>query len=394
MLELRSLKENSDGGYPRKDGGLNLLKAQIEWITRLEVILNGIMELGEESDQLDRNAFGDGTVSSVLELFPFQMQDDLEKEMRPAKDDGKEKLYLITRYLKEVRLRRQGMQKTQELRGGSNVKTKEKYEVIEDGTDNYGGKKTENKNGRYRFGAQVASKPNKNCKICKYFENHPKKLRGSKPLFAQHYGSGPGGCPRFMELDISMRREVVKEMQICNRCLVNQDPVPPGKAHAGCIVTPGSKKADGKDGRIRYHACSEEECLESFLLCDSPVHMTKNQVKLNKVKEKWKDRNIEFSVNLVRIGSNLTQKKKSKKKKKSEVVDNDDNKEVEVFDDKTNNDDVQIFDANLNKENEGEYINLKKATEKLRKVAEGSKVIDVPVQFSCGKDQASQRVLR
>ena len=206
------------------------------------------------------------------------------------------------------------MQKTQELRSGSGVKAKEKVEIDDDGTDSYGGKKNGKKN-LYRIGAQVASRPNNNCKICKYFESHPKKLRGSKALFTKHYGMGPGGCPRFMELDISMRREVVKEMKICNRCLVNQDPVSPGKAHAGCKVTPESKKNDSKDGLIRYHACCEEECLDSFLLCDSPVHMTKNQVKLNKIKEKWKDRDVQISVNLAKIGSNLSQKKKRRKKK-------------------------------------------------------------------------------
>ena len=40
VLELRSLKENPDGGYPRKGGRLGLLRSQIEWITRLEVTLN------------------------------------------------------------------------------------------------------------------------------------------------------------------------------------------------------------------------------------------------------------------------------------------------------------------------------------------------------------------
>ena len=88
VLELRSLKENPDGGYPRKGGGVNLLRSQIEWITRLEVTLNGIMELGEESDQLDRDAFGSGNVVSVLDLFPFQMQDDLAEVMEPTKEDG------------------------------------------------------------------------------------------------------------------------------------------------------------------------------------------------------------------------------------------------------------------------------------------------------------------
>ena len=79
-----------------------------------------------------------------------------------------------------------------------------------------------------------------------------------------------------------MRREVVKEMQICNRCMINKDPVPHGAAHAGCIVTPEAKEADDEEGRIRYFACNEEECLESFLLCDSQEHMMKNNLKLIK----------------------------------------------------------------------------------------------------------------
>ena len=53
MLELRNLKENPGGGFPRKGKGLNLLNAQIEWITRLEGTLNGIVELGEQSKQLE-----------------------------------------------------------------------------------------------------------------------------------------------------------------------------------------------------------------------------------------------------------------------------------------------------------------------------------------------------
>ena len=44
-----------------------------------------------------------------------------------------------------------------------------------------------------------------------------------------------------------------------------------------------------------------------------PMHMTKNQVKLNKYKEKWRDRKVQFSVNLVRVRSNLSRKKKSER---------------------------------------------------------------------------------
>ena len=136
----------------------------------------------------------------------------------------------------------------------------------------------------------------------------------------------------------------MKEMKICNRCLVNKDPVPQGKAHAGCKITPDTKKADVKDGKVRYHTCKEEECLESFLLCDSPVHMIKNQEKLNRCKEKWKERNIQFSVNLVRIGLNMSRKKKFSKKK-PKMFDSNTENEDEVFDANTN-DDLEVFDTN------------------------------------------------
>ena len=156
----------------------------------------------------------------------------------------------------------------------------------------------------------------------------------------------------------------MKEMQICNRCLINKDPVPPGKAHAGCGVTPDTKKAADKHSRIRYHACNEEECLESFILCGSPVHMTKNQVKLNKCKEKWKDRDVQFSVNLVKVQSNLSGNKRSIKKKTKMF---DFNTEIEVggFDINTNEDvealgannkrDMEVFENCSNNEDEGEY---------------------------------------
>ena len=62
--------------------------------------------------------------------------------------------------------------------------------------------------------------------------------------------------------------------------------------------SPHTKKADRKEGIVRYHTCKEEECLESFLLCDSPVHMTKNQEKLNKCKDKLEQSWAKLSLGL------------------------------------------------------------------------------------------------
>ena len=63
--------------------------------------------------------------------------------------------------------------------------------------------------------------------------------------------------------------------------------------------------------------------------------MTKNQAKLNKCKERWKERDVQFSVNLVRVGSNLSRKKKSLKKEPM-VFDADTKKEAEVFEESSN----------------------------------------------------------
>ena len=73
------------------------------------------------------------------------MQRELAKEMGPAKEDGKEKLHFIIKYLKDVRKCTQEMQKTQELRSGSesNRKSRGKQEVGEEGDDKYDGKKRE-----------------------------------------------------------------------------------------------------------------------------------------------------------------------------------------------------------------------------------------------------------
>ena len=138
--------------------------------------LNGIMELGEESDQLDRDAFSSGNVVNVLDLFPFPMQDELAEEMEPAKEDGKAKLYLIIKYLKKLRKKIQEMQKTKELRSGSGSggKYRRKYETDDndEGIDDQDGKKKEGRQkNRFRFSAQFASKPRSNyeCKICKFF---------------------------------------------------------------------------------------------------------------------------------------------------------------------------------------------------------------------------------
>ena len=89
-----------------------MLNAQIEWITKLEITLIEIINLGEESDQMDRDAYSSDMILLILAYFPHKLQDELEDALEPAEEDGKMKLTLLLQFLKRLKKRRQGLLKT------------------------------------------------------------------------------------------------------------------------------------------------------------------------------------------------------------------------------------------------------------------------------------------
>ena len=105
------------GDYP--DGGeygrgISLLNAQIEWTVKLEVAVADIVALGEESDQLGRDAYSSDMLLLILAFFPHDVLDKLEETLEPAGEDVKLKLTLLLQFLKKLRRRRQGLLKTAE----------------------------------------------------------------------------------------------------------------------------------------------------------------------------------------------------------------------------------------------------------------------------------------
>ena len=94
--------------------GIPLLNAQIEWIVKLEFSLMDMVALGEESDQLGRDAYSIDMLLLILAFFPHAVQDKLEETLEPAGEDVKLKLTLLIQFLKKLRQRRQGLLKTAE----------------------------------------------------------------------------------------------------------------------------------------------------------------------------------------------------------------------------------------------------------------------------------------
>ena len=56
------------------------MKTQIEWATKIELLLKDIIELGEESEQHDRDAFGSDTILTVQGFLPYSLQKELDKD--------------------------------------------------------------------------------------------------------------------------------------------------------------------------------------------------------------------------------------------------------------------------------------------------------------------------
>ena len=97
-----------------KGGFLALCRSQIEWLIKLEVGIKGVITLGEEGEQLDRDAFGSNTITAIQNMFPIDMQEEMMEIVDPHEKDGREKLSLFLEYLKKVRRKRQVLQKTAE----------------------------------------------------------------------------------------------------------------------------------------------------------------------------------------------------------------------------------------------------------------------------------------
>ena len=68
---------SSMGKMPRNGTNRVQLELQIEWLIKLELTLQDIFDIGEQSVNMDRAAFGPELVDMVYNLFHFEVQKDL-----------------------------------------------------------------------------------------------------------------------------------------------------------------------------------------------------------------------------------------------------------------------------------------------------------------------------
>ena len=133
VMEARKRKIKEMGSFPRSGKPQVMLKNQIAWITKLEVTLNDIKELAEESTQMERDAYSSDMVHLIMSYFPNMMQRKLHGEMENLPDDGKIKLHKILDHIVKHRKIIQGLLKTAEG-GGARIGQEEGEDYLSEET--------------------------------------------------------------------------------------------------------------------------------------------------------------------------------------------------------------------------------------------------------------------
>ena len=379
------------GGYPspRGHGKVKLLTSQIEWITKLETTLADIIGLGEESDQLDRDAYSSDMILLILAYFPHTLQDELEDVLEPAGEDGKMKLTMLIKFLKKLRKKRQGMHKIAEhseskkFVGGTAKANDEKDDEI--GGNGGGGKKFGNGNkGKFNtkskfipIGAVVYNPPQRDdkCRICTQLEAEGDTAN----LYDDHCQSVPVGCPRFAAMPQKDKLSMIKKAKLCNFCMDSTAIVKPGVLHAKCPVL-SSKK---------FYTCLGDDCKVHFSLCDNRAHSKLNKKKVEKAKDWWERKGIVYAnIAFVFKSTCNDATKKAAERELSNCQDQLQSseepigcKESPIPDEAENYVEInrEAFDIQAQSSRADDHsVDLREATKKLKEVVEGSTVIEVP----------------
>ena len=173
---------------------------QVEWYINLDHILGDIIELGDRSTEMEREAYSQSTITTVLNLFPGGMLPKLLK----VEGEGKSKFEAIREKIIGFREVAQEVAKVKEFSLSEEPKQPKKADV---------------KFVTFR-GMAMYAKPRKmnNCRICKELETKG----DTRDLYENHLGNYPTGCPRYMAMTVEERSEIASSAKFCLKCHKSQ----------------------------------------------------------------------------------------------------------------------------------------------------------------------------
>ena len=313
MNKLRSM-----GLFPKNGQSFAANKNQVEWLTNLEITLKEILEVGDQSIDMDREAFGGATFKLINRMFPVLIQHELADEV--DSEDGRKTFLSIMRYITQLRENRQRVMKhapdsTDGLRStGYGTSGGHSGGAGHDGTGgsrggNWGGGRSwtqpnpsgnvaqvgQRKKSWYLQGlvSAVSYYPpqrDEKCRICTQLDAEGDTV----DIYEEHYHSIAVGCPRFAAMTMKEKISIVKRAKFCHFCLdsdvIVKPNAPQNEPHQNCCVV--VKK--------RFYSCLDKNCKLHFWLCDKKEHIKLNNDKFESAKKYWSKKGKVF-VNLASV---------------------------------------------------------------------------------------------
>ena len=277
VMQSRKEKLSSMGQLPEAGAvGKAGHSKRVIWCLTVERILAEMIELGNRSDTLAKEAFSNSTIKVVIGLFPSEIR---RKMIRVAGDGFDKMSGIVDVIVTERNISQEDEQYVVEEKksipskrqDGRNPTTNLAQAASSGTTPNLGNPK----------GYQTYRGPTKspNCRICKTLE-----ARGDTTgLYENHLGNYATGCPRYAALTTEERFEITKQAKICLRCLDPKSTWVFRDGHKNCLVS--------KTKKNRF-SCSNPNCSwHSWICC---THKTENDDLLKKFVDEMSKKGVTF----------------------------------------------------------------------------------------------------
>ena len=274
LMDSRKEKIKALGSFPSSSvkTATNVRK-QVEWFLALQINLEDLATLADESADLDREIYNMSTHRTLLELFPMKMHSDLSN----VGGDSKRKIEYVYTYITDKidKLQNQLKNLPEDAPTGTKPKTPQNPRNVN--VSNISNLMCPNANQVFKPPARWEG-----CRICQVLDKEGK----TDGLYDGHTHDVAAGCPVFVAMDAADRFRYVSKAKLCIFCL-DAEYVYKGRGtkHATCIAF---KKSC-------HFTCQGQGCKKHFLICTE--HIKSNKDKMEKCKSFWENKGNSFSMN-------------------------------------------------------------------------------------------------
>ena len=352
LVKAKKDKLTAMGPLPKPESKFPVhVRMRVEWLLGVEVLMGELVDLAETNEDCYCETYNDSTIKKIKSFFPLP----IHKKMSGFQGSAKDKFGQISALVKKLHGEDRdlladvdGDDAVSGARGGDGGGYGDRGNK-----PNIRGAKTASKLGRFSrvedgsggdvFGDSLAVKIFKRperveqCRICRVLENEGDCV----DIYEDHYGNQPFSCPRFAAMTNAERRKYVIAAKICIFCLDGDYQHKSGQKHNDCppLLSP------------KHYSCNGQGCKEHYLVCTKHLNHPLNKEKFEKIQKFWEVRGKAFShnVSIISLSSSLP-----------------------------NSPDKSIIIENEASPSVGCSRGILQITEKLKKLAKGAKVKELP----------------